>query len=458
VSPRPSSPALRGAGAWAIRARLAAALFALAFPPPARPEAAVPRQEPKERHVSYFEDGYEQTIRPLTRGLDPSVLYRRVSGDHREAANVDERDQVRLPSTWWQPRVGFRPVSVEQMLAGPGPATGPAPGKWRVVKAKSQGVSEGFQIKDAAGVRFAIKFDPVDYPELTTSADVIGSYIYWAAGYNVPSNVIVTFKRADLEISPDATIEHPLKGKMPMTDAFIDSVLAHVHRDPDGSYRATASRWIAGKSLGEFKYSGRRNDDPEDLIPHELRRELRGLWTINSWVNHDDCASRNTLDMWVTDGGRSFVRHHLIDFNGILGAASIDKHSYRSGSEYLLDYGVGFKGSVTAGFLPARWESCVDPDMPSVGFYDSKTFDPAGWRPFLPNPAFDERTLRDIRWGAKIVAGFDDELIRAAVKQARLSDPRAEEYLVRTMIERRDIIVRRWLGARVATASPRDSQ
>ena len=82
-----------------------------------------------------------------------------------------------------------------------------------------------------------------------------------------------------------------------------------------------------------------------------------------------------------------------------------------------------------------------------VGFYDSKTLDPAGWRPFLPNPAFDERTLRDIRWGAKIVAGFSDQLIRAAVEQGRLSDPRAEEYLVRTMIERRDIIVRRWLGA-----------
>jgi hypothetical protein len=172
------------------------------------------------------------------------------------------------------------------------------------------------------------------------------------------------------------------------------------------------------------------------------------LWTINAWVNHDDCASRNTLDMWVTDGGRSFVRHHLIDFNGILGAASIDKHAYRAGSEYLLDYGVGFKNAVTVGLVPAGWESSVDPHIQSVGFYDSKPFDPAGWRPFLPNPAFDDRTLRDIRWGARIVSGFSDELIRAAVAQGKLSDPRAEEYLVRTMIERRDIIVRHWLGAK----------
>jgi hypothetical protein len=436
----------RRAATAALRAALATAL--LAIPRPARTAApADSPQAPRQRHVSYFEDGYTQTIRPLTRGLDPSVLYRRLSGDHREAANVNERDQVQLPSTWWQPRVGFRPVTVEQMLAGPGPATGPAPGTWRVVKAKSQGVSKGFQIKDASGVRYAIKFDPIPLPELTTSADVIGSYIYWAAGYNVPENVIVHFKRADLEVGQGAMVDDPHRGRIPMTGAYLDTLLAYVHRDADSSYRAVASRFIAGQPLGEFEYSGRRKDDPEDLIPHELRRELRGLWTINSWVNHDDCASRNTLDMWVTEGGRSFVRHHLIDFNGILGAASIDRHTYRSGSEYLLDYGVAFKNSVTAGLLPAGWESSVDPNMPSVGFYDSKTLDPAGWRPFLPNPAFDERTLRDIRWGAKIVAGFSDQLIRAAVEQGRLSDPRAEEYLVRTMIERRDIIVRRWLGA-----------
>jgi len=455
MSRRLSSSVARRARASAFRAALAAALLALALPGPARPEASESAsQPPGARHVSYFEDGYTQTIRPLTRGLDPSILYRRLSGNHREAANVDEHDQVRLPSTWWQPRVGFRSVSVPQMLAGPGPASGPAPGTWRVVKAKTQGVSVGFQIKDSGGTRFAIKFDPIPYPELTTAADVIGSYIYWAAGYNVPNNVIVYLRSADLEVAGDATVDVPRKGRIPMTGAFIDTLLKHVPREADGSYRAVASRFIAGKPLGEFEYSGRRKDDPEDLIPHELRRELRGLWTINSWVNHDDCASRNTLDMWVTDGGRSFVRHHLIDFNGILGAASIDKHSYRAGSEYLLDYGVGFKDLVTAGLLPAGWESYVDPNLPSVGFYDSKTFDPEGWRPFLPNPAFDDRTLRDIRWGARIVAGFSDELIRAAVAQGKLSNPRAEEYLVRTMIERRDIIVRKWLGTSSVASVP----
>jgi hypothetical protein len=440
-----------------------AGLVALAFAAPVAARAAsdadsvaakgrsVPK--PKERNISYYVDGFEQTVRPLSRPLDPVRIYRRVSGNQPEAYNVDENDQVRLPSTWWTPRVGFQPVTPEQMLRGPGPGTGPAPGKWRVVQAKSKGVSPGFQIKDAAGTRFAIKFDPPAYPELTTSADVISSKLLWAAGYNVPDNVIVRFRREDLTIDPKAKYKDPLEGERPVSAAYLDGLLEKVYRYPDGSYRAIASRFLAGKPLGEFRYEGRRTDDPEDLIPHELRRELRGLWTVNAWINHDDCSARNTLDMYVTENGRSFVRHYLIDFSGTLGAQSITKHSYRSGYEYLVDYGVALKSMGTLGLMRPHWEHAVDPEMPSIGFIDAATFDPSHWRPFLPNPAFDEKTLRDKVWGARIVAGFDDSLIRAAVKAGRLSDPRAEDYLIRVLIERRDKIVHRWLPSATAAQS-----
>ncbi len=159
---------------------------------PVAPEAAVDPKPgegaeaqaapvPRPRDVSYYRDGFEQTVRPLTRACDLPTLIRRLSGNPREAANVDASDQVRLPSTWWQPRVGFRVVTADDMLRGPGPGTGPAPGKWRVAKAKTRGVSAGFQIKDAQGTRFAIKFDVPKYPELTTGAEVVATYLYWAS-------------------------------------------------------------------------------------------------------------------------------------------------------------------------------------------------------------------------------------------------------------------------------------
>jgi hypothetical protein len=117
----------------------------------------------------------------------------------------------------------------------------------------------------------------------------------------------------------------------------------------------------------------------------------------------------------------------------------------RSGHEYWADFRTIGKSLVTLALPPFKWESSIDPQLPGVGFIESETFDPGDWRPYLPNPAFDERTERDIKWGARIVAAFTNEHIRAAVEQGRYSDPRATEYLVRILEERRDKIVRRWL-------------
>jgi hypothetical protein len=411
-------------------------------------------KEPRKTAISYYYDALEQSfLRPIERFFDPALLIRRIGQNYREAENVDENDQVRQPSTWWRPRAGFVAITPEQMLKGPGPGTGPAPGKWRVVRAKTQGVSKGFQIKDSQGVRFAVKFDPPDYAELATGADVVSTYLYWAAGYNVPDNTIATFRREDLEIAPDAKFTDLLGRSRTLTPQFIDDLLLHVPKMPDGSYRVVASRFLTGKDLGEWEYRGRRKDDPEDAIPHELRREIRGLWTINAWINHTDCSARNTKDMWVTEGGRSFVRHYLLDFSGCLGSASIAKQSPRTGFEYFVDFGTAAGNLATLGLRPLRWEDGVDPQIPAAGYIESTLFDPSDWRPFLPNPAFDEASDRDIRWGARIVAGFTDELIRTAVEQGRYSDPRAVEYLTRIMIERRDKLVHHWLGDGAAAAT-----
>ncbi len=414
------------------------------------------RSEPKPTSISYYYDALDQGVfRPISRSFDAALLVRRIQGKQREAANVDDSDDVRLPSGWWQPRLGHRAVSVEQLLHGPGPGGGPAPGKWKVVRAKTEGVSPGFQIKDTRGVRFAIKFDPPRYREMATGADVVTSYLLWGAGFNVPENTIAYFRPEDLELDPGATYTDDAGKKRSLSREFLEDILERVPRDVDGRYRVVASRFLSGKPLGEWEYRGRRKDDPEDLIPHQHRREIRGMYTIDAWLNHTDCSARNNLDMWVTEGGRSFVRHHLIDFSGCMGSASIAAQSPRGGSEYLLDYGTVAINLVTLGLKPPRWENFEDPGLPSIGMIDSRTFDPADWRPFLPNPAFDERTERDIRWGARIVAGFSDDHIRAAVAQGKYTDPRAAEYLTRILIERRDKIARRWLGESSATKATR---
>jgi hypothetical protein len=172
-------------------------------------QAAAPAKKdakPESRSISGAYDLVHQSVfRPAARAFDVPRLGRKITGHPRESANVDEQDHVRLPSTWWQPRIGFREVTVEQMLKGPGSGQGPAPGPWTVTKAKSAGVSAGFQIEDSKGDGFIIKFDPPKFPEMATGADVIGSYLFWAAGYNVPENTIEWFRRQDLKIGKDAT-------------------------------------------------------------------------------------------------------------------------------------------------------------------------------------------------------------------------------------------------------------
>jgi hypothetical protein len=421
-----------------------ASTTSLAAGPTAPPDTV---KAPAEHSYSYAYDILDNDlVRPVTRMLDVAWIARKISAHPREAANVDDRDQVRLPSTWWQPRIGFRAVTPEQMLAGPGPGTGPAPGRWEVSHSKDQGVTPGFQVKDSKGNKFLIKFDAPGFPDLATSAEVIGSRVFWAAGYNVPDDAITYFRAEDLDIAADATYTDAHGHKYPMTQAYLQHLLSRVERQSDGRYRCNASLYLEGKPLGPFEYRGRRHDDPEDRIPHELRRELRGLWTVCAWVNHADSRGPNSLDMWVTEDGRSFVRHHLIDFNAILGAGAIGPRAYPTGSEYYVDFGVMSGQVASLGLRSFAWEPSADPHMPSVGFIEAKTFDPGRWRPDYPNPAFDERTERDIRWGARIVAGFTDAHVRALVDAAHYSDPRAAEYVIRTLIERRDKLVRRWLG------------
>jgi len=426
-----------------LRLVLACALLAAVG---ARVAGAAEPDGPKATEISYYYDFIHHTLaRPIARQLDLGRAVRHLGGNPRQAANVDDGDQVRLPSTWWTPRLGFRPVTVDQMLRGPGRGTGPAPGKLIVVRAKTQGVTPGFFVKDSDGASFLLKFDPPELAEMATGADAVGAYLYWAAGYNVADNSIFTFTADDLDLSSEATVVDERGAKHPMDRAHLLRVLEHVPRGADGRHRALASRLLSGRPLGPFEYSGRRPDDPEDLIPHQHRRELRGLWAIAAWTNHIDVRGPNSLDIWVTENGRSFVRHHLIDFGACFGSGSIIKREYLAGSEYFLDYGVIGRQIVTLGLRPFSWEGAVDPELPSIGFIDAETFDPGDWRPEYPNPAFDERTERDIRWGARIVAAFTDEHIRAAVAQAHYSDPRAAEYLVRVLIERRDKIARRWL-------------
>jgi hypothetical protein len=106
----------------------------------------------------------------------------------------------------------------------------------------------------------------------------------------------------------------------------------------------------------------------------------------------------------------------------------------------------GLMTLATLGLYFKPWITYRYPDgPPSVGRVESERFDPLIWKPEYPNTAFDNMRPEDAFWAARIVAKFDEAAIRAVVGKARYTDPRATEYLTRTLMARREKVLRAWL-------------
>lgn len=395
--------------------------------------------EPKPRSNSQFYDFFDATF--FQQAKQAFDLPRYVSP--KPAANVNSADEV-PDSSWFTNRNGARRMTVDEIRRGPNTDDGPElQGPWTVTR-KTSGITPGFRIRDAQGTAYIIKFDPPDYQELTSGAEVVATKLYHASGYNVPENHIVRFRPDMLQVAPDATFIDESGATRRMTSADLERILAPVPRAADGTMRALASKFLAGKPKGPFRYYGLRKDDANDWIPHEHRRDLRGLRIVAGWLNDNDIREQNTLDMYVTEDGRSFLRHHLIDFGSSLGSETLFPNTDRIGFEYILDGAEVMKSLFAFGAYQRPWTGRAHVEHKSIGFIESERFDPAGWKANYPIIAFENLTVADGYWGAKVVMSFTDEQIRAAVSAGQYSDPTAAEYLARTLIERRNKIGRYW--------------
>jgi hypothetical protein len=350
-------------------------------------------------------------------------------------------------SDWFTNRMGSRPMTIAELVKGPGTEGAPATDKpWTVTSGKNEGVTPGLVIRDSAGRRYFLKFDPGTNPEMASAADILGSKFFYALGYNVPENYIVYFDRKQLAVGPKAKYKSPDGNERAMTERDLDIVMSRVPRNLDGRYRALASLSIPGEIIGPFRYHSTRKDDPNDIVDHERRRDLRGLFVFAAWLNHTDTKSINSLDSVVKGAdGTSFVRHYLIDFGAILGSDSFEAKDPRAGHVYFVDLKDAGWQALSLGFYLPAWMRVHYRKIPSVGNLDYQTFDPPHWRNNYPNPAFDLRTPGDTYWAAKKVMAFSDEAIRAIVKTAQYSDPLAADWVVECLIQRRDRIGRAFL-------------
>jgi len=356
-----------------------------------------------------------------------------------EAQSVNTLDEA-VDGDWFVNRHGSKRMSLSELVRGPNQGEPPNPEEtWTVFRSKSQGITPGFEIRDESGDRYVIKLDPAEVPELASAAEVIATKIFYALGYHVPENYVVRVHPDRFAIEPGTQVEDKFGDKSGLTTFRFHRIIRRIPRLPDGTMRVTASEYVPGIPIGHRRYFETRSDDPNDVIPHEDRREQRGLRLFAAWLNHDDTRAQNTMDSWVKENGTHHVRHYLLDFGSTFGSGSVDMQLPHLSFHYWLDLPVVKKNLVGFGFHVPEYRKADWPEFPeyeSVGRWESELFDPVKWRNDYPNPAFLRMTARDAFWAAKILMKFTREELAAIVETGEYGDPKDARYFLDVLLER----------------------
>jgi hypothetical protein len=295
-----------------------------------------------------------------------------------------------------------------------------------------------------------LKSDPEGEGERATGATSIATRLYYALGWWAPCDSVVYFKPSALALKPGLKVTDN-SGVTKAFDAAALKKVLDVAQHRGELVRMVASKWLPGRTLGPFTYDGKRSDDPNDVLAHEDRRDLRAARVVAAWTNHFDSREQNSMDTWMSadpknpDAVPGHIRHWYIDLGDCFGSQwSADQISRRLGFSYYLDLEHVGEDFISFGAIERPWERAVR--RGTFGYFSARDFEPDGWKGGYGNPAFMRMSERDGAWAARKLARFRDEHVEAAVKVGRYTAPEDGEYLTKTLIARRDILLRRYFA------------
>jgi hypothetical protein len=400
---------------------------------------------PPEYVSSFAWDGANQLLfRPVARffAVDPAG----------PAVNVNALDEV-PDSSWFENRIGIRDWTPDEIVSGPcGTKTldpNAADGTWIIDQGKANGANPGFRVNVPGIGKFLLKTDPLLEPERETGATAIAARMYHAAGYWSPCDSVVYIRRSLLKLKPGLKVTDNSGVSKPFDEKALEAVLASASKR-GGLVRMVASRWLPGQTIGPYEYQGTRSDDPNDIIPHEDRRELRGARLMAAWTNHFDTREQNTMNVFLrkeegAKTGPGYIRHYILDLGDAFGSIwAWDSVTRRLGFAYYFDFTYLAEDFVTLGTQIRPWE-LAKRDGGIFAYYSARNFVPEEWKGGYPNPAFLRMTEGDAAWMARIIARFTDADVDALVKVGDYTDPESTRYLRDVLVARRDAILRRYL-------------
>lgn len=420
------------------------------------------RREPTAKDANHISCAPEKYVSPLIwDGMD-NLVFRpfaevwAVEATH-EAANANSIDEV-ADSAWFTNRIGTRPMSLEELTHGAckpsqvieHPEDAPD-GSWVIDHGKDNGASPGFRIKIAGKGKYLLKTDAPAI-ERGTSASAVGAAAYNAVGFYTTCERVVYVKRSVFKLTPGLKVTNNTGITHAFDQAALDKVLEGANKK--GEYlRFSASAWLDGDLIGPFRYHGTRSDDPNDVVPHEDRRELRGGRLLAAWLDHFDAREQNSMDVWFADqkdppdSSPGHVIHYYLDTSDTLGSEwDWDQISRRLGYSYVFDWGDAGRDFVTLGIPLRPWDRVERASGHELfAYFDVKNFVPEDWKNEYPNPAFSRMTERDGAWMARILAHFTPEMVHALAEMAQFSDPSNISYLAEILEGRLEKILDRYL-------------
>jgi len=419
------------------------------------------RPEPTKEDPNAQNCAPEEYVSPFVWDQVDNLVFARIArglrvATHGESRNVNSMDEV-PDSSWFtnKPITGpgsAAPGSCETADLLPGPDE-VGSGAWVIDHGKDNGSTPGFRVVVPGKGKYMLKADDTGKPERSSAASVIGAAIYDAIGFNATCEQVVLIRKAQLTLTPNLTRIDNSGATTPFDADALDTVLKNTTQVAGGLQRFQASKWLGGATIGPFRYVGTRADDPNDVVPHEDRRDLRGSRLLAAWIDHWDAREQNSMDVWYASDAKhkksspGFVKHYILDTSDILGqeVGSYDL-SRRLGHTYELDFADIGIALITLGAVEEPWDRAArTPGREQFGYFHVDDFSADEWRPFYPNPAHMRATERDNAWMARKIAALSPEDVHGYIMLGQWSDAAAAEYVYGVLMQRQRVILGRFL-------------
>ncbi len=361
----------------------------------------------------YYTDAYVR--RPIVLAMDPEIPV--------ESGDVNALDEVPR-SSWFDPpdaRPDGPPVLPLSPLGAP------------------ESKQPGLAVTDARGLRYELRRDSKERPELVSASAAVSSRLLGAIGYRTAEVHVVSVAPGDIKEGNDT----------PAQEAVAD--LLREGSPPTGDrYRMRATRWPVGIDLGPTPVAGVHPGDDNDKVPHAERRTLRAIGLPLYWMGLRRLPPYALRDVYVGDPGKGHLLHYVVAMDDAFGAEAVGREAEaRLGGEgkYLDENALtalitlGLRRR-TAPSVQTRWLALgefQDVDAPET-FTTSPPYEPA-----------DRLRPADAYWMGKRLAAVPAETITAALASGRFSDVTARARAAEVMEARRNRAIA-WAFSQVTPA------